>query len=172
MASIKLNLITVWASRFSLHGVERRKRSFKLISCWIIFKLLYCFSEKKLLGNVLNLPASTIWGTWALKLSSYFKLLKLGVLIKIKCREVFSSMHMPAYTFVGLTFHRPPENEYLLHGFNNHFKKIIFDFIALGKKINPTLSYNTGIGLFTFPVPLFKVTELRFLSVRDAFTLC
>jgi len=50
-------------------------------------------------------------------------------------------------------------------------KKSFFTSL-FGEKINPTLSYNTGIDLFTFPVPLFKVKELRFLSVRDAFTLC
>lgn len=109
VASIKLNLITVWTSRFSLRGVERRKRSFKLISCWVIFRLLYCFSEKELLGNVLNLPASTIWGTWAPKFSFYFKLLKAGALIKIKYKEVFSFMRVPTYACVGLTFHQPTE---------------------------------------------------------------
>lgn len=60
MANVKLNVVTVWTFRFFLLGLERREGSFKLISGGVIFKLWPCFSEKKLLGDILNPPASKI----------------------------------------------------------------------------------------------------------------
>lgn len=42
-------------------------------------------------------------------LSSVFKLLKAGALIKIKYKEVCSFMRVPTYACVGLTFHQPTE---------------------------------------------------------------
>lgn len=60
VANVRLNVVTVWTFRFFLLGLERREESFKLISGGVIFKLWLCFSEKKLLGDILNPPASKI----------------------------------------------------------------------------------------------------------------